>query len=412
MGLKGHIRSWHSLGSREFMSAFYCFVAFFAGSGVQLAHSSSAAGGPEAERLVPWADESKYQSCGQSCTYQKGNENLSVQATYIMEKVQALRQEMDKPFPDEQMVRDSLGTFCRDGEVVGDCVNRFILAQTSALYKMRQAIGNNDSVVGDLSDGSRGEQSAAVWKERKDALSPQVPEVLKLKQIEEDLKFRTSITNGYEEWAKQLPRKPEFDDFTIFKQLPRDPSNPAAGSMSVVDKSTGAQKIQKKRYDEAMKKYNDKYALVQAEWDTNHPGNDKPSTKSVPVITQLDKDAYTRARRLMVFTINKALGDLKSISNRKPGSLATKPKGQGATQGQNPADNSIDHKARLEKEKAAATYDPQNDPRNDPRNDEISKTTKSKGDVMTTVNWAPDDLEKQVTGDDKTDGDGVVELIR
>ena len=272
-----------------------------------------------------WTDSSKYQACGQSCIYQKSNETLSLDATYVMKKLELLQSASD----DE--IRETLGAFCTSGEDGRHCLERYRMYETARLYKTRNAIGTNDDSAAKLAlekrkDGS-GPTFAQSGEERK-SLLPLVPEVMstaEMQQNAEKLKYLSS--NAYQEWKNSRPVKPSIEDFYVFKPQPREPGNPSAGSGFVLDTSPAAKKKAEDDYKKAMEKYAQAMSDFKKEWDNtwdtriNSKTGDAPNLQQAqtkPALTKTQVDAFKDARALIIETANKSLIDSGFKAGRSP----------------------------------------------------------------------------------------------
>src|ERR1043165_5182638 len=64
---------------------------------------------------LPWTDSKTYRPCGVGCLYEKANENISLEALYILRKIEFLRTASDTE------VQNNLAGFCFSGESGRDC---------------------------------------------------------------------------------------------------------------------------------------------------------------------------------------------------------------------------------------------------------------------------------------------------
>jgi hypothetical protein len=200
----------------------------------------------------PWQDEKVFQSCGQVCLLHKANETLSLQAVYILRKIAALQK-------DSSRVKTELAGYCdtvtTPAESDGDCLKRYIRSQISYLSDIRAAIIQNASHAEELrstvkmydvygNEVARAPLPKPVFESHyDDGKAPQVPYVATIDDLRRDygklarqaapeaIRYTERVTEAPE--MQRFDAPPSIDQFVKFKEISRDPGNPAAGTFLV-----------------------------------------------------------------------------------------------------------------------------------------------------------------------------------
>lgn len=241
----------------------------------------SEAGGTVVRRSsTPWNDSS-FQECGQSCLYQKANENIALQAVYLINKISFLSSAED------DQIRSNLSNFCLRDEEAQACFQRYKKLQLFGLQKMRSAlIQNNDSAallksrVVDVGKGA-GEPERPYFQLGSDgkARKPQVPYVVTFEDLQREYSQLERLTgHDYDRWARSLPARPSREDFVRMKEIYRNPDNPKDGVMHVIarDKSGNIQ-YDDAAYQAALKQYEDRMGSELARMKDSRPSLDRPA---------------------------------------------------------------------------------------------------------------------------------------
>lgn len=262
---------------------------------------------------LPWSDQKTYQECGQSCLYNKGNENIILQTSYEIQKINALKPLTDT---DKDEIYALIGPFCQNssGETAEQCKNRYIAESTLRLYKARTTMLKNNESAQNLS--SVGPDSAPILARPSATLKPQVTYVPTLAELEAEYKRRdqrlaTGASESYRRWAENLPHPPSKEDFYKIKTIPRDPNNPGAGSFETVGE------LDEAGYRKAVELYQKNNDV--AKWaDPKNMAKYKPTPeafqklntpKDMPV-TQAQKIAFWHARHPVVDAANRSIGKI------------------------------------------------------------------------------------------------------
>ncbi len=204
-----------------------------------------------------------YEGCGQSCLYQRANENLALQALYLTNHIISLNDR------DASERKSALGSFCIASEDGDACFNRYKRMNIVALYKMRDAMiqnSNNASAlmnrrvfVGDEKKPLQGNPPAAEFQIS--GLGPkkaQVPYVVTFEDIKKELGSLRALTGReYQEWASNLKAAPSREEFVKFRRIYRDPDHPERGTMMVVSRDANG----RIEYDEKAFKTAEAYYL-------------------------------------------------------------------------------------------------------------------------------------------------------
>ncbi|MBC7691289.1 MAG: hypothetical protein H7222_05925 [Methylotenera sp.] len=202
--------------------------------------------------------------CGQSCTYQKANDNVTLQSRYLIRKLERLKELHTEGKNSE--VLSNLGNFCTASEDAESCLNRYQHVQISALEKMRASLGSNENMIGNLN--SRQPDARGVSREEALAVGntepeDQVPEVPTLKQIDGMIKANPGLSkirqSEYVNWLQHAGDAPKKEDFVKFVDVDREPGNPAAGKLSMIQKDgSGRPVVDNDAYKKARKSWEDR----------------------------------------------------------------------------------------------------------------------------------------------------------
>jgi len=180
-------------------------------------------------QAFPWTDESQNHVCDQACMLTKGNENLSLQALYLVERMQGLQSkyaaavQASNTQAYEEIV-SSLWNFCGDKTPKGasqddarGCLRRYVQAKSLDLQSIKAAIVQNRTA--ELSYRSRattpiltsaGEPPSAKFPQY--ARAPTQEELSK-QFLEEQKQLQYLGSDPYARWAAALPREPQLNDY-------------------------------------------------------------------------------------------------------------------------------------------------------------------------------------------------------
>ncbi|MCM2324589.1 MAG: hypothetical protein NDJ90_15120 [Oligoflexia bacterium] len=259
--------------------------------------TSTEAGGP-AKAGVPWAGK-EYDECGQRCVFERANENIGLQAIYLVRKIQRL-----KGVGDSERLSE-LGDFCMPTDDGDSCFDRYKTVQVRNLYAMRKAMIDNSLVIAELS-GKGKKQATALARSRDGKLKkPQVPFVITFEDLQkEHATLKTLTSEQYHRYVEELPREPSRDEFRKIREIPRDPDNPEAGKLTVVGD------VDEKAYQQALAKFRSETEQQHLKATVDHYRRNQPSParKSMPSDGSESRQAFDEARRAFVDTANDMIG--------------------------------------------------------------------------------------------------------
>lgn len=230
---------------------------------------SSLAGAPYASGSVPVTSNNKsramidpeYEKCGQDCIYSKANENISLQADFIIKKIMYIQIE-----PDSDKKKKILGNFCSSTEDGDDCANRYVAMHRFWFMKVRSSLGKNEKNRANLGctrfdvQGNCLVDTQAKAVEMGQSLpgSNQINTPPKYTQVAhfstfQDLQkqaqidafqkhgqamnslMQVSSSASDDAWVNETYNdyKPNRDDFIKFKEIFKDPNHPELGTQQI-----------------------------------------------------------------------------------------------------------------------------------------------------------------------------------
>ncbi len=171
----------------------------------------------------------------------KGNENLSLQALYLVTRIKTLQQTFADAVNNQDtkaygQIVSALWNFCGDTDPASAtqdearaCLKRYVQAKSLDLQSMKAAIVQNRTA--ELSYRSKANQSFQVSSEDKPtpkiaqyARAPTQEELTKQARAQEE-EMRRLGSNAYAEWAAALPKEPNHADYCKTTQT-SDPDDP------------------------------------------------------------------------------------------------------------------------------------------------------------------------------------------
>jgi hypothetical protein len=267
----------------------------------------------------PW-QAPDFEDCGQACLYHKANENVSLQAVYVLRKIAILQ---DNP----QKARENLPGFCKEFEQDESCVKRYLRVQIPRLRRMRTALVLNSDSAAKL----KSPRQKAVFEQgdRTDGKLPQVPYVSSYEDLKkEHAKMRGLISEEFRRFADSVSRPPARDEFIQFREIDRDPEDPRSGKMVVaVTGPDGRHAIDERAYLAALKDY-EQHAQTAID-------DRKALLENLPEVAKLDRlpgaprsldartadesrQAFTEARGTIIDTANRVLKRSGVVADTKP----------------------------------------------------------------------------------------------
>jgi hypothetical protein len=248
---------------RRQIAVFSTFLALLASSS-RAAGTVTAAPRPGATNdptYLPWSDGQTYEECGQTCLLQKANENLSLQALYILNRINTLQgmATSGDSVQQDTLVNKELANLCPDVSVsdagANTCFQRYVRVQVVALRQMKTAIANNqNSLIGYRSDVQAVGGDGTIQRK---AVSPNTvaqyengPKKKVQTTYVTDLASKDDVNRAYESETKEMkylasepyqkwveedrPHQPNKEDFYNWKSVPLDPQNTSLGKVSVL----------------------------------------------------------------------------------------------------------------------------------------------------------------------------------
>ncbi|MCM2276581.1 MAG: hypothetical protein NDJ89_00715 [Oligoflexia bacterium] len=272
------------------------------------AHATATAAGGAPRKSHPYAGK-EYDECGQKCIFERANENIGLQAVYLIQKISRLKSATEPERFDE------LGQFCMPSEDGDECFKRYKTVQVLNLYAMRTAMVKNAKVITDLSTQGKKGRTAFTPSTDGKLRKPQVPYVITFEDLQkEHATLKTLASDHYDRYVQELPKEPAEDDFRKITEIPRDPDNPEAGKLVVVGE------VDKEAYQKARQKY---LKSVEAQRHIDDTKKHHVQKLSAPMpangagapdqLKTLPDDSHSRksfdsAREAFVNTANKMLG--------------------------------------------------------------------------------------------------------
>jgi hypothetical protein len=290
--------------------------------------------------------DDRYEKCGQDCLYKKGNENISFEAAYIMEKLDRL--EALSKAGEHSQVNANLVGFCLSSETDGSgCFDRYKRAQVLKLHRMRAAIIQNQEKAANLNsrlnrkrmtqDGAAPpvftqvfEKGGAKQVEGKLAQVPFVPKVKDLREIYgNNENLHRLVGDDYQKWVSEITPKPSPDEFVKFKTIPKDPNDPSSTNVTIVETNPdGSPVIDKKAYARALAIWNDREKDFEKKYmetfRISKPTKDAHQLQLAPE----SEEAYQEARNMMISAANRTETKSKGAAGKtakagNPGAAAT-----------------------------------------------------------------------------------------
>lgn len=281
---------------------------------------------PVQERTVlPWTNEADFHSCDQACLISKGNDALSLQGLYIIRRVIALQNVYQGQ--NYQQVVNELGPYCdynaasnADQTAAKTCLRRYIQSEAMDMQAIKSAIiQNQTSQIAYRSDNPAlyqvhdGTNYDPVHHQDGPPASkyPQISQALTEKQMTDmyaQQKAQLERLSGeqYQQWAANLPHRPQPEDFCVTPKPIQDPEDPKKTVQTTPMGPNGSCLPDDGKYKEALADYNKLYL----EMSTNAQKAPSANTmvKSAPTpAAQTARQAYHEAENEFVQTSNKDL---------------------------------------------------------------------------------------------------------
>jgi hypothetical protein len=152
-------------------------------------------------------------SCGMACRYHRANDNLTLQALYLITKMKKIDDALGNQ--EETQAKTALGGFCIDsGEDAHTCFDRYKAFQRVALLQIRQAIGKNEEMIARLTSGRKddgtveGDTISFAANADPEAYVPEVPTVSDLEKAYLNGKLKPTgskySASDIQKWSQEL----------------------------------------------------------------------------------------------------------------------------------------------------------------------------------------------------------------
>lgn len=187
-------------------------------TGGTLNRSVSAGSASAPPRVSPKDDAKDWRreteaTCGMACRYHRANDNLTMQALYLVTKIGKVDDAIQNSRESE--ARTALGAFCKsDSEEIDACFSRYKDFQRVGLLELRQAIGKNEDTIARLTANRKADgtvEGTAITFESGEAKTPYLPEVPTLSELEESYLKGNLRPNGskysraeIQKWSQDL----------------------------------------------------------------------------------------------------------------------------------------------------------------------------------------------------------------
>lgn len=241
---------------------------------------------------------------------------MSLQALQLVYTLDAAKQAKT-----QAALEKVIGNFCLPQDDRDSCRNRFMFVGLQSLRKMGFSIGKNGEAAALLSNrknvpgkGPVGDKISPLFERIKEPNEPdkkgQLPYVATLDDLQKDYeRTRTMVTSAYSKWLDSIPREPSPDEYIKFKEIARDPSNPAAGKFMVPELDANGKPKIDPQYEVAKQKYVAAYAVFQKEFEEMKksaplPGGLPP--KLDDALTLQQKEIFLHARKVIIDQMNDA----------------------------------------------------------------------------------------------------------
>jgi hypothetical protein len=294
-----------------------------------------------AETHPAWINSSQYVECGQDCLYQKGNENVTLQAIYIVKKMDNLETVLAGGQPNDYgHVISELKLYCPEVQVgsVKDedartCYKRYVQTQLPILRAMKATLIKNEDMTARLKSDQGafgGSSKASAFQDetprQRKAQAPDFSREAELMTPEAGARLKYLSQENYSQWAAQVSNlAPKREDFVQTQKSKKDPNDPYSQIVNkIIRDNHGNPVIDEKAFQLAQQEYNahvlgnSKDPNKQVEYDLTkipktHPGAYDAKTKVSDVdysgLTQpkgrpspsaIDDISYRQARNLVV----------------------------------------------------------------------------------------------------------------
>jgi hypothetical protein len=277
--------------------------------------TSGLQGAAKKDESKDWRKETEA-TCGMACRYHRANDNLTLQALYLVTKLQKIDAAIQKD-SNSPSARTALGAFCSsNSEDLSKCFPRYQAFQRVGLLEIRQSIGKNEDTIAKLTTGRGADGkvvgTALAFESGTEAV-PYMPDVPTLAELEQSyldgkLKPKGKPYSRAEimEWSQTLIINDPNTRYLEFNK------KPVVGNPYQKEESSYSLNTEKKSYGDqtspdarAVRLYKDAEGKIReyAEDKANSIKGDVDSTglsaKDQKNVDQMSYDAFTDARSVI-----------------------------------------------------------------------------------------------------------------
>ncbi|MBC7386639.1 MAG: hypothetical protein H7301_10835 [Cryobacterium sp.] len=276
-------------------------------------------------------------ACGLSCRYSRANENLTLQAVYLLKKIKLI--DLSIQTGKEGAARTALGGFCANAsEEVESCFKRYKDFQRVGLLEIRQAIGRNEDSIARLVHGRKidgtAEGEALVFQTGADqpAYLPEVPTLkdLETTYLQGNLQPRGGkySPDDVRKWSQELVlTNPRARTLEFRKEtFDANPYGEEKGKshLHMVNRNEGGVEQTDKAASALYEKSRASIEAYAKDKTISAPENRTVSPGRVKKEDQVSYDAFTQARSLFNSTLAGDLEKDAKSSARKPAAAPKK----------------------------------------------------------------------------------------
>ena len=271
--------------------------------------------------------------------YRRANDVISTDTIYYIRKVELLGSASD------EKIKTELQGFCIAKEPYETktisheqaCLKRLKFVAAEHIQKNKLALGKNENSIAELSSSStltpvarntlHGEAGAAGDEESAQALKPGFskirlekkadnPELLSVEEIiennrRENERLRALASPEYQAAIQRLPAPPSKEDFTRFKEVLKDPTDPKSEKIQVLDKD---HPYDEGAFENARREYEtQRVSAIAKQFDLQDRTQATTANKPEPLASPgaLSVRAYEEARGSVIQALTKKEGQGK-----------------------------------------------------------------------------------------------------
>lgn len=281
--------------------------------------------------------------------YRQANDNLTLQALYLQNKIEGIDQAVKAGNDDEAL--KALGPFCMGSETSGaglkTCADRYRDFQGLALARMRAAMGSNEDTIARMTSGRKldgtvqGDLVMVDTGLKPGAYTPDVPTLAELETeykksgglnglpgAKSDYnKVKADAKKWFQELAIHNPKEKEMKFRAPVAADPRDENRKDEKLVMIDRDSKGEDSNDPDMKAYLLKKANDLDAKLQGV-DQSAQINSKSGGINSKTMKRDDKityEAFTEARKNLIGAVEKTFGEKNAVAQiRGPANVQTK----------------------------------------------------------------------------------------